>query len=157
MNPQSSSAQTPSASPDATDNSPRSSVTGRRRTGKIAGLPKVIRDKLNLMLQDGLSYAAIIENLNAPGAPPLPYPITENNISDWKDGGHQDWLQEQLWHQELRTQRDSFAGALSGSDPIQLPEGGLQIATTGICQLLRDLSLSRSAPAADPDRYLRAA
>ena len=166
MNPQSqlielpphTSAPAPEGIP-ATDNSQasRSPVSGRRRNGKIAGLPKAIRDQINPMIQDGFSYRAIIEKLNAPGAPPLPYPITEHHLSEWKDGGYEDWVQQQLWQHEMRAERETFSGLLSGSDPIQLPEGGLQIATTGICQLLRDLSLSRSAPGADPDKYLRAA
>lgn len=153
-------AGSPSTQPGtlSTGTSPvRSGVTGHRRTGKIACLPNAIRDRINLMIRDGVPYRAIIDKLNAPDAPPLPYPITENNLSDWKDGGYEDWVQEQLWQQEMRADRDSFSGLLAGPDPIQLPEGGLQLAATGVCQLLRDLSLSRSTPGADPDKYLRAA
>ena len=112
------------------------------------------------MLENGLPYRAIIEKLEAPGAPPLPHPITEHNLSEWKDGGYQDWLKDQFWQDELRAKHESFVGVLSGTDPVQLPEGALQFATVGLCELLRDLS--PGAPGfstADnaPDRYIRAA
>jgi hypothetical protein len=109
------------------------------------------------MIQDGVSYHRIIENLPSAGAPPLPCPITENNLSDWKDGGYQDWLRDQFWREEMRTRHEIFSGLLNGADPIQLPEGGLQVAAIGLCELLRDLSTSGTAGNPDPDRYVRAA
>ena len=129
----------------------------RRRRGKIVLLPKTTRDQINLMLDDGLPYQAILEKLQAPGAPPLPYPITEHNLSEWKDGGFQDWIKKQFWESELRARHDTFAGLLAGDDPIQLPEGGLQLAAVGICELLRDLSARHQQTDADPDKYIRAA
>src|SRR6185503_14622089 len=38
-----------------------------RHNGKVARLPKALRDKINLMIQDGLSYPAIIESLGDAG------------------------------------------------------------------------------------------
>ncbi len=125
----------------------------RRRTGKIAALPKATRDQINTMIQDGLTYAAIIQKLTAPGMPPLPYTISESCLSEWKNGGYQDWLDDQFWAHEMRLSRESFTGVFSGEDTIQLPESGLQIAVTGLCELLRDLSQSHP----DPDKYVRAA
>jgi len=109
------------------------------------------------MLDDGHPYRAIIEKLQEPGAPPLPYAITEHNLSEWKDGGFQDWLKNQFWQDELRTRCDTFTGVLEGTDPVQLPEGGLQLAAVGICELLRDLSAPPAESEADPDKYIRAA
>src|SRR4026207_1135289 len=62
-----------------------------RRKGKIARLPKPVRDKINALLDDGLSYPAIIKSLNA-SEPSLPFPISEQNLSRWKDGGYQDYF-----------------------------------------------------------------
>src|SRR5437773_4525183 len=61
-----------------------------RRNGNVARLPKTIRDKINLMLQDGLTYAAIIDQLGEDGKG-----LVISNLSRWKDGGYQDWLLEQ--------------------------------------------------------------
>jgi hypothetical protein len=123
--------------------------------GKIAGLPAPIRDQINHFIQDGVPYHVIIQKLQSPDAPPLPCALTENNLSDWKDGGYQDWLDDQFWHDEMRSRHETFSGLLPGADPIQLPEGGLQLAAIGLCELLRDLSTSGIG--GDPDNYVRAA
>jgi hypothetical protein len=129
----------------------------RRRTGKIASLPLSIRDQINQLIQDGVPYEVIIEKLESPDAPPLPRSITKNNLSDWKDGGYQDWLKDQFWREEMRARFEAFSGLLNGADPIQLPEGGLQLAAIGLCELLRGLSNSGAAGKPDPDKYVRAA
>src|SRR5439155_20655248 len=82
-----------SAPPDPTSSSPNQPE--RRSRSKIAQLPKVLRDRVNTMLDDGLPYKLIIEKLEHSTAPPLPYPISEMTLSRWKDGGHQRHLAEQ--------------------------------------------------------------
>jgi hypothetical protein len=72
------------------------------RKGKIARLPKPIRDELNQRIENGESGPELIAWLN-----PLPdvqrvlaehfedRPIRVQNISEWRQGGYQDWLQLQ--------------------------------------------------------------
>src|SRR5208283_1230397 len=72
------------------------------RNGKIARLPRVIRDELNRRLQDGEPGVRLVEWLNR-----LPEvqavlarefgsrPINEQNLSEWKAGGYRDWLARQ--------------------------------------------------------------
>ena len=69
------------------------------RTGKIARLPRDIRIQLNTRLQDGHDGKQIVHWLNS-----LPQvkkvlaarfdsrPINEQNLSDWRLGGYQEWL-----------------------------------------------------------------
>src|ERR1700735_2174125 len=69
------------------------------RTGKIARLPREIRDQLNQRLNDGQSGRRLVTWLNS-----LPEvqqvlaanfdgrPLTEQNLSEWKAGGYLDWL-----------------------------------------------------------------
>ena len=150
----------PSDSDRPSDGSPpgtNPAIPRRRRMGKIAGLPVQIRDQINHLIQDGVPYHVIIDKLQSPDAPPLSCAITENNLSDWKDGGYQDWLDDQFWRDEMRTRHETFSGLLNGADPIQLPEGGLQLAAIGLCELLRDLSTSGAGGDPDPDKYVRAA
>jgi hypothetical protein len=64
----------------------------RTRNGKIARLPETIRERISQMIQDGVRYRDIIKALAQPGCPPLPYPISEMNLSNWRKGGHQEWL-----------------------------------------------------------------
>jgi hypothetical protein len=72
------------------------------RVGKIARLPAAVRDELNRRLHNGALGKNIVPWLNA-----LPevqrvltelfggHPIAENNLSNWRRGGLQDWLVEQ--------------------------------------------------------------
>jgi hypothetical protein len=130
----------------------------RRRTGTIACLPHELRERINQMLRDGVPYRVIIENLNQHGAAPLPDHITEHHISEWKKGGYKDWLDDQFWREEMRARHGSFSGLLGDADKIQLPEGGLQLAAIGLCELLRDVSRAvEDKKAADPDKYIRLA
>lgn len=72
------------------------------RTGKIARLPRDLRHQLNRRLQDGESGRRLLEWLNS-----LPATreilaadfggreISVQNLSEWKQGGYQDWLARQ--------------------------------------------------------------
>ncbi|HXT10140.1 MAG TPA: hypothetical protein VN873_01150 [Candidatus Angelobacter sp.] len=72
------------------------------RNGKIARLPKQIRDELNRRLENGGTGPQLIEWLNS-----LPkvkrvlrdlfnsQPINEENLSHWRKGGYADWVRHQ--------------------------------------------------------------
>lgn len=75
------------------------------RNGKIARLPKAIRDRLNQQILDGVPGKDLVNWLN--GINEVvdilvqkfnTDRITEQNLSEWKQGGYQDWLK----HQERR-------------------------------------------------------
>src|SRR5437660_10133893 len=67
----------------------------RPRNGKVARLPELLRLRINQMLDDGLRYRAIIKVLGYDTAHPLPYALSEMNISNWFNGGYQDWYRTQ--------------------------------------------------------------
>jgi len=69
----------------------RVGLKNRPRNGKVARLPEPIRNQINLMLEDGLPYRAILDRLPHSTAPPLHYSLSEMNLSNWKNGGFQDW------------------------------------------------------------------
>jgi hypothetical protein len=74
----------------------------KTRTGKIARLPRLIRDELNQRLDDGVEGKKLVRWLNR-----LPEvrevlreyfegkAVTEQNLSDWKAGGFAEWLGRQ--------------------------------------------------------------
>ncbi len=64
------------------------------RNGKVARLPEATRELINQMLEDGFAYRQIIARLAQ--AVPLPYPISEMNLSNWFHGGYQDWRRKKL-------------------------------------------------------------
>ena len=94
------------------------------RTGKIARLPRDLRDQLNRRLEDGQLGAQLVVWLNAlPEAQAMlarefaGRPISEQNLSEWKQGGYRDWLarQEVLAQvRELAADAEELAGAGDG-------------------------------------------
>src|SRR5215467_4836485 len=69
---------------------------------KIAKLPRPLRDLINTMLDDAASGPEILARLKESTNPPLPYPISEQNISDWRRTGYQDYLRQQQWQADSR-------------------------------------------------------
>lgn len=71
------------------------------RNGKIAKLPKAIREELNRRLEDGETAATLVKWLS--GLPEVravqkesgSRPIREQNISEWRKGGFRDWQAKQ--------------------------------------------------------------
>jgi hypothetical protein len=74
--------------------------------GKIARLPRNIREELNHRLDDGEPGGRILEWLNA--LPPVQAvqmgrgQISAQNLSNWRQGGYQDWLNQQERRQLVR-------------------------------------------------------
>ena len=96
----------------------------KTRTGKIARLPKKIRDQLNRRLQDGRPGPEIVEWLNT--LPPVrrvlheqftDQPVVEQNLSQWRKGGYLDWLR----HQETQAQTRWM---IERSDDVDAQENG---------------------------------
>src|SRR4051794_40585793 len=54
-----------------------------RRNGNIARLPKSVRDRINMMLQDGVTYPAILHSLGEQGRD-----ICPSSLTHWKNGGY---------------------------------------------------------------------
>ena len=72
------------------------------RKGKIARLPRAVRDELNRRLDDGEQGIRLVEWLNGLAEVQAVLkadfdgrPINEQNLSDWKDGGLKDWRRSQ--------------------------------------------------------------
>jgi len=127
-------------------------LSSRHRRGKVARLPKAVRDRLNFMLLDGLSYADILEKLGPDGNG-----INEGNIGEWKSGGYQDWLRDQQRVEALKSRQDFAFDLVCEKDGSQLHQASLQIAATNLCELLVDLDPAalRETMEADPDKYTR--
>jgi len=81
----------------------------KTRTGKIARLPKPIRDQLNQRLANGELATTLVEWLNQ--QPDVQRIITEQfaglpirpqNLSEWRKGGYLDWTRHQLLREQTR-------------------------------------------------------
>jgi hypothetical protein len=92
----------------------------RRRNGKVARLPFDLRAEINRMLDDGLPYKVIIQELGAAGEH-----LKEDNLSSWRLGGYQDYLKSQAINDRAHAQTEAAAEIVRDSghpDPSQLRE-----------------------------------
>jgi hypothetical protein len=95
------------------------------RNGKIARLPRGIREQLNLKLDDGMEAEPLLAWVNElPETQKLVAeqfagkPINPQNLSEWRQGGHQDWLREQERRELaglLLEEGEEFAGTANGA------------------------------------------
>jgi hypothetical protein len=129
-------------------------TTQRHRRGYIARLPRNLRDKVNTMLDDGSTYADIVAELEKSAKPPLPFPVNEDNVRTWKAGGYQDYLRRQDWKDTLCHRQEKFLDAAE-NEPVKLAHAAMQMATTGICEHLDELSRPNSKGETDADKYSR--
>jgi hypothetical protein len=127
----------------------------KTRTGKIARLPRSVRDELNLRLSNNEPAAPLLAWLNA-----LPEvrailtaqfdgrDITDQNLSDWRQGGYEDWLRLQDAHDWVRHLMDYSSGiqeATGQASVADLLSGPVAITLGKAIQLL-----SRESPV-DPE------
>jgi len=98
----------------------------RCRRGKVARLPFGLRQRINLMLDDGVPYKTIIEKLGDAGKQ-----LREDNIGNWRTGGYQDYLKAQMISDRARAQTESAADLLREAGPVtsaQIQEACSQVA-----------------------------
>ena len=78
-------------------NAEQKPTKSRRRNGKVARLPKAIRERINQMMADGRVYLHIIAELGEDGKT-----LNEDSLANWKSGGYAEWLKEQRELEEMR-------------------------------------------------------
>jgi hypothetical protein len=115
------------------------------RNGKIARLPKNLRHQLNGRLEDGEPGKQLVEWLNA-----LPEvqevlqlrfagrPISEQNLSEWKQGGYLEWL-------KLQESRYLVQHLSEQAEDLEADAGDLAVSDR--CATLLAVELARQAEA----------
>ncbi len=73
----------------------RRHALGVARKGKVARLPYLVREKINLRLRDNQPYAVICAWVNRSRKLRGPSAIIPQNLSAWRWGGFSEWLQGQ--------------------------------------------------------------
>jgi hypothetical protein len=100
------------------------------RNGKIARLPKPVRDVVNRMLFHHIPQEKIVAALDEVGIH-----VTQRNISNWKTrGGYREWCLAQEHALQLHLHQDNLLDLLRRHDASELPEIGLQAAATQLSQ-----------------------
>jgi hypothetical protein len=106
--------------------------SGHKRNGKIARLPKAIRDKINQWLDDGRTYPQIIKDLGDDAKDLKP-----GHFSEWRKGGYEDYLRHQEWRDQLRIVRENGSEMSELADSPKFQETLVQIALTEIFRVLQ--------------------
>lgn len=98
------------------------------RNGKIARMPYDIREELNRRLRDGKFGTALLKWLNEqPECLEVlddefeSRPITKQNLSEWRQGGYEDWLRKEEARQRLDVLREK-------ASDLEKDAGGMAIA-----------------------------
>lgn len=96
------------------------------RTGKIARLPYETREELNNRLRNGESSATILPFLHQHNPT-----INDQNLTNWRQGGYKEWLQQQTRLDRIRTQAEDMRR--------ELEAGGFSMLDKAICSLAERL------------------
>lgn len=96
------------------------------RNGKIARLPRSVRESLNCRLQDGEEGKKLVQWLNE--LPEVRAVVTadfrgkairEQNLSEWKQGGYRDWVaQQEALEMAERIGEDAAEWSAGGRPPL---------------------------------------
>jgi hypothetical protein len=105
-----------------------------KRNGNVARLTKEVRDRINVMIEDGFAYHEIIEKLGEEGEG-----LDISNLSRWKDGGYADWLAERAFVERLRARQETSRELVKDFDATEVNHAALQLGTLHIFEALREL------------------
>jgi hypothetical protein len=83
-------------------------VPQRTRNGRVARLPREIRDRVKQMLDNSLTYPEIVNALAALGYPGL----STHSIRCWKWGGYQDSLRSEEQRDLEKARSEAFLGCV---------------------------------------------
>lgn len=116
------------------------------RKGKIATLPAKIREEINRRLHDGQQGPQIIPWLNSQEEVLRVLderwgeePITPQNLSEWRQGGYQDWLARRDREDSIKTLSE-FSYKIAKASGGSLTEGAIAIAGGRILELLEKVA-----------------
>jgi len=126
----------------------------QRRRGKIAQLPKELRENVNLMLQAQASSRKIIAFLAERGQPH----INAVNVTNWFRGdgagssGYNDWLRQREELSAMQLRREFASQLVTKGDGSQIHEATRLMAAAQLSEVILGFDLTRlkTALAAKP-------
>ncbi len=123
------------------------------RTGKIARLPKAMRDELNRRLADGEPGKRLADWLNKQPAVVTVLnadfggrPISEQNLSEWKQGGFEDWCRHQESLESARRIIEEAKDYEDLADGSLLPDRFSELAAVTLARLLMETARQKEGP-----------
>jgi hypothetical protein len=143
---------------NASTEHPMPFVASRTRNGKIARLPQAIREQLNRRLDDGEPGKRLVGWINSLPEAQAVFKldfggrvVSEQNLSEWKQGGYRDWQKQQ---ERLATVRQ----LTQDSNELGADAGGVEVGNHLSAVLVAELAASaRDSLAAITDPAERSA
>jgi hypothetical protein len=137
---------------NSSSQSPIATSHHRRPNGKVARLPERLRDLVNQMLRDGFIYDAIIQKLREHGVS-----LLKSNLSHWRNGGHQDWLKQQVWLKEMDSRLAFALDSVRNNEPGLFSKASSELAAMRLFQTLQNFHLQAPAHdlSTDPMSFIR--
>ena len=106
----------------------------RRRNGNVARLPKQVRERINHLLDDGLTFSQVLEQLGDQALG-----ITVAHIGSWHGGGFQDYLAQERRRDECRLRQQLLAGLAADDAGLETYQASPKIALALASETLIDL------------------
>jgi len=96
------------------------------RKGHVARLPYEIREQLNALIRDGATAAELNAFLEQNGHKKL----NDQNWTNWRQGGYQDWLKEQAYLDTVRQKHETIRRELEAGGLSVLDKAIFEVATS---------------------------
>ena len=132
------------------------------RTGKIARLPRDLREQVNTALRDGATAAhvsALIDQAKTNGAKngdgsEIEIP-NDQNVTNWREGGYADWLREQERLEGLQAKREFALELVRQNEGSKVPEAAMILAASQISEVLEEFDVAqlKTLLAEAPENY----
>jgi hypothetical protein len=128
-------------------------------TSKIARLPRHIRNKLSQRLDDGEGGDSLLEWLN--GLPEVKelcekqfnaVPVTKQNLSDFKQGPHQEWLRGREACELVEQLAEQADDLDSATDEVNVSDALGRVLAAELARMARTLLAETTDP---PERWQR--
>jgi len=118
--------------------------------GKVARLPKEVRDQVNEMMLDGLTYGEIIVALGEHGEH-----LNEQNLSNWKSGGYTRWLKGRERREDLLAVQEAIMDRVLKKGCPDLSKAAIQLAVTKAAQLIESIPPDDMKKTMDSNNFTR--
>lgn len=103
--------------------------------GKIARLPKDLRDRICAMIRDCVPYKTIIETLGK-----AVQHISERNFTNWKNHGYKQWLKQQEESDRVRQASNLAIAAAKSNETMVVHQSTIHLVATQLQEALTKLN-----------------
>lgn len=131
-----------------------------RRRGKIAQLPKALRDEINRLIEDNVPVKQILHRLAECGHPN----ITARNLSTWIRGNHrnassgfEDWRHEQQAIDDIKARQEFSLDLLRQNEGHSIHDAARLLAASQLAEVIADFDIQqlKDALSQHPEDYGR--